>query len=110
MVLAELERIEDDLREWAAASTDLFVEIDDGQQQTVRAILADFRGLIHPGEDRVNADPFVIALAICGGHTVVSQERASGNPDTPKIPNVCSARGVQCMDFLGLIEQQRWTF
>ena len=110
MVLVELERIEDELHQWAVACTDLFVEIDDGQQRTMRAILAEFRGLVPPGEDRVNADPYVIALAIRKGHTVISQERASGNPDRPKIPNVCAARGVRCMDFLGLIEQQGWTF
>jgi hypothetical protein len=110
MVLAELERIEDDLHEWARAHTELFIEIDDGHQQVVRAILADFRGLVRDREDRVNADPFVIALAIRSGCAVVTEERPSGNPATPKIPNVCAARNVSCVNFLGLIEQQGWTF
>jgi len=86
MVLAELERIEDELLQWAAGQNDLFVELDRPQQEFVRSILADFPGLVPPGEDRINADPFVIALAMRDGGAVISQERMSGNPATPKSP------------------------
>jgi hypothetical protein len=110
MVLVELERQDDDLHAWAAAKIEMFVDLDDGQQQEVRAIMAAHAGILQPGEDRVNADPFVIALARCRGLAVVSEERRSGNPNTPKIPNVCVARGVRCVNLLGLMADLGWTF
>lgn len=110
MVLEELERQEDDLHAWAAAKQEMFIALDEAQQQEVRAIMAGHAGLVHPGEDRVNADPFVIALARCHGMTVVSEERRSGNPATPKIPNVCAARGVRCVNLLGLMTDLGWVF
>jgi len=110
MVLAELERIEDELLEWAKAQGTLFIELDRPQQESVRGMLADFPGLVPAGEDRINADPFVIALAIRDGSTVISQERRSGNPATPKIPNVCAARDVECMNFVQFIARQGWVF
>ena len=110
MVLTELERQEDELHDWAAAQTELFIGLDEAQQQEVREIMAAHAGIVQPGEDRVNADPFVIALARCRGFVVVSEERRSGNPNTPKIPNVCAARGVRCVNLLGLMTDLGWTF
>ena len=110
MVLVELERQEDDLHAWAATKQEMFIELDDAQQQEVRDTLAAHTGIVQPGEDRVNADPFVIALARCRGFAVVSEERRSGNPNTPKIPNVCAARGVRCVNLLGLMSDLGWTF
>jgi Domain of unknown function (DUF4411) len=98
MALAELERIEDELLEWAQA------------RESVRGVVAEFPGLVPAGEDRINADPFVIALAIRDGSVVISQERQSGNPATPKTPNVCAARGVECMNFVQFIARQSWVF
>ena len=110
MVLAELERIEDELLEWAKARGDLLVELDRPQQESVRGMLADFPGLVPAGQDRINADPFVIALAIRDGSSVISQERRSGNPATPMIPNVCAARDVECVNFVEFIARQGWVF
>lgn len=110
MVFEELKRQEDDLHAWAAAKQEMFIALDEAQQQEVREIMAGHAGLVQPGEDRVNADPFVIALARCYGMTVVSEERRSGNPATPKIPNVCVARGVRCVNLLGLMADLGWTF
>jgi hypothetical protein len=110
MVLEELERQEDDLYAWAEAKPQMFIDLDEPQQQEVRAIMAAHRGIVQTGEDRVNADPFVIALARCRGLTVVSEERRSGNPLTPKIPNVCAARGVPCLNLLGMMGDLGWTF
>jgi hypothetical protein len=110
MVLIELERQDDDLHAWAEAKPQMFVDLDDPQQQEVREIMETNTGIVQPGEDRVNADPFVIALARCRGLVVVSEERRSGNPNTPKIPNVCAARGVRCVNLLGLMADLGWTF
>lgn len=110
MVLEELERQEGDLHAWVAAKPEMFIDLDDAQQQEVREIMAAHAGIVQPGEDRVNANPFVIALARCRGLAVVSEERRSGNPNTPKIPNVCAARGVRCVNLLGLMTDLGWRF
>jgi len=110
MVLVELERIEDELLEWAQAQEALFVELDRPQQESVRAVVAEFPRLVPADEDRINADPFVIALAMRDGSTVISEERMSGNPATPKIPNACAAHGVECMNFVQFIGRQGWVF
>jgi predicted nucleic acid-binding protein len=107
MVLAELKRGEDDLYEWACRQTDLFVVPDDEEQELMRAIVP---GLVKPGEDRINADPFVVALAMRHGLAVVTQEKAKGPGGQPTIPNVCAARGIRCFDILGLFEDCGWTF
>jgi hypothetical protein len=110
MVLVELGRIEDELLEWARTQEALFIELDRVQQESVRTVVAEFPGLVPAGEDRINADPFVIALAMRDGSTVISQERQSGNPARPHIPNVCAARGVECMNFVQFIARQGWVF
>jgi hypothetical protein len=86
MVLTELERQDDDLHAWATAKPEMFIDLDEARQQEVREIMAAHAGIVQPGEDRVNAGPFVIALAHCRGLVVVSEERRSGNPNTPRIP------------------------
>jgi len=110
MVLAELEKGEDDLHEWARRQADLFIDPDEEEQRLVRQIVNDFPGLVKPGEDRVNADPFVIALAMRYGLTLVTQERPAGPGGQPKIPNVCAARGIRYFDILGLFADCGWTF
>jgi hypothetical protein len=110
MVLAELERGEDELYEWAGQQAGFFIDPDEDEQQAMRAIVRDFPGLIKYGEDRVNADPFVIALAMRHGLAVISQERPAGPGGKPMIPNVCAALGVRCLNILGLFEDCGWTF
>ncbi len=110
MVLAELARQDDDLHAWAEAKPNMFIDLDEAQQRELRDIMAGHPAIVQPGEDRVNADPFVIALARCRAMVVVSEERRSGNPATPKIPNVCAARGVRCINLLGLMTDLGWTF
>ena len=53
MVLEELERIEDELLEWARTQEALFVELDHPQQESVRGMMAEFPGLAPVGEDRM---------------------------------------------------------
>jgi hypothetical protein len=59
---------------------------------------------------RTQADPFVIAQAMAGCHTVVTEERAEGTNNRPRIPNVCAAKDVACINLLGMIRQLGWVF
>ena len=78
LVLEELKVGEDDLYEWARKQTGLCVEPGDTEQEYVREIVRDFQGLVKEDEDRINADPFVIAFARRHGLTVVTMEATKG--------------------------------
>lgn len=55
------------------------------------------------------ADPFVVALAYCEGHIVVTEE-GPGSTDGPKTPYVCRAYGIPCVNLATMIEQENWRF
>lgn len=106
----ELNRRDDDARQWADAQSDLFVPLELPIQQSAAQILNLHPRLVSQGGRRSAADPFVIALAMVRSGTVVTQETATGNLDRPRIPDVCAAIGVPCLNLMEYIEAQRWTF
>lgn len=59
-----------------------------------------------PGKN--GADPWVVALALDRDATVVTEERPSGGLKSPKIPDVCRAEKVACMDVLEFIKNEKW--
>jgi len=109
-VLEELSQKDDGIHQWAKARQDLlFVELDDEVQDATSAILGRYPLLVKASAQRTQADPFVIALAQVRGIAVVTQERP-GKPTRPKIPDVCGALQVECIDVLSFIRSQGWTF
>ena len=109
-VFHELERKDDDVFKWTRERTNLFVEIDEAIQPVVRLILRDHRKLLDTRKSRSSADPFVIALAQLNGATVVTDERSTGSPNRPNIPDVCRALGLRSISMLELIREQGWVF
>lgn len=109
-VFFELERQDDEVLDWAKENPSLFIEIDDAIQRDVQSILEKFPRLVDTRKSRSGADPFVIALALGRRSTVVTNERASGSPDRPHIPDVCTALGIRCITILELIREQGWVF
>jgi hypothetical protein len=110
-VAVELERHSSELVEWAIddEQSELFVEVDEEIQVVVSEILASHPRLIDPESLRSGADPFVIALARCGDATVVTEEKPSRDPvNNPKIPDVCDAYDVRCIDVRDLIREEGW--
>ena len=67
--------------------------------------------LVNPDTGDSGGDPWVIALAqdLQNG-IVVTQEKPSRNKDKPKIPNVCSDLGIECIDLIGLFRKENWIF
>ncbi|MBR3507939.1 MAG: DUF4411 family protein [Lachnospiraceae bacterium] len=65
-----------------------------------RDILLKHRGLVEGGKKKNNADPFVIAVAKLNGCTIVSEETQTNNPNSPKIPDVYSDLGLNCINFV----------
>ncbi len=65
--------------------------IDSPIQVPVGQILTAHPRLVDDWENRLKADPFVIALAKMKGFAVVTGEKPSGNSAKPRIPDVCDA-------------------
>ena len=109
-VLDELKDRDDELQAWVKARTDaIIVPTSRALLLEARAVLADHPGLTKTGTGRGKADPFVIALAARRNCPVVTEEQGGSQPK-PRIPFVCSARGVACMSILDVIRIQRWRF
>jgi Domain of unknown function (DUF4411) len=57
------------------------------------------------------ADPWIIAHAKCDGGIVVTQEcRVDKTAKVPKIPNVCHAVGVGCIDLPQMLSRLKFRF
>jgi len=110
-VRLELERGDDDLTEWAKARFELFVDPDKAQTQRLEEILRRFPALVDPDRTSPFADRWVVALALHGkapesdapqdSWIVVAEEQPKG-PGSTKIPDICAAFGIECINRIGL--------
>ena len=109
-VLIELEKKHDKVYEWACKRKHMFVPTDEKIQEAVRSILRDYNRLVDTRRNRSGADPFVIALAMVKRLSVVTAENPTGRPESPKIPDVCDALGIQWLNMIALFREQGWQF
>lgn len=111
VVKEELARREgDETHEWVQRQEGLFVPLTEDVQGATTSILAQHPKLVGVGGQRSMADPFVIALAMVRSGAVVTEEIETGNINRPKIPDVCRAIGVSCINLMEFIEDQQWIF
>ncbi|WP_425414889.1 DUF4411 family protein [Rubellimicrobium mesophilum] len=71
-------------------------------------MLARLPRLVGEKKLRTSADPFVIAMARVRGLQIVTNEKPTGSPLRPHIPDVCLALGMPPMNLLDLIRAERW--
>jgi len=118
-VFEELRKKDDELLEWAETYKSMFKNLDADQLEKVRDILRRFPRLIDPQKTTPDADPFVIALAMCKERQrtfwdehriVVSEEKLAGPGARPKIPDVCKSYGVECISLTELFRKENWQF
>jgi tRNA A37 methylthiotransferase MiaB len=111
-VYVELSKKDDGIHDWIKARKHIVVPIDLPIQACVSDILAVYPRLVDTKRNRSQADPFVIATALCLGSSVVvvSGEKPRGNLDSPSIPDVCAARNLECIGFLEMIRRLGWRF
>lgn len=109
-VFHELERKDDEVYAWAKERPELFIPIDGSIQTVVTEILVQHPTLIDSRRNRSSADPFVIALARQNSCLVLTDERPTGRPNRPHIPDVCSFYGIGYDNLLGLIRREGWIF
>jgi hypothetical protein len=108
-VLKELKQNDDELLTWANNHKEIFGDPNEEQQSRVKEILNDFSKLVDSNKMGPQADPFVIARALCEDMAVVTSE-TEGSAEHPKIPYVCKAKGVKCMSLLEMFRELKWHF
>ena len=108
-VHVELKRQEDGLAKWAKQQDQLLVPLDEEIQKAATVLLRSNPLLMKATKNRNGADPWVIATAKVRGLTVVTEENG-GTARKPKIPSVCAATNVPCVDVLTFIRQAGWKF
>jgi hypothetical protein len=108
-VFNELQRRDDDLRDWARNHKKMFIELDEEQAKEVLIIVHKFPTLIDSEKTTPDADPFVIGLALSKGWTVIASERS--NPGgKPRIPDVYRNYNVKCIKLVEFIRERGWKY
>lgn len=112
----EVQAIEDELSEWAAARGDGFFLRPDA---TVFPALAEVSAWAAGGQKyepaAVNtflqvADYYLVAQAHAARHTVVSHEVPSASTRKIKIPDACIGLGIKCMTPYEMLRRERARF
>jgi len=102
------------LRAWAKAHSGLFVLVTPEIQIESAGIAAKHPDLMDPKSTHESADVYVIAFAKLTGGIVVSQETSAQEKNNPRkkyyIPDVCRDLGVACLNLLGLMRREKWSF
>jgi len=106
----ELSRRDDEVCTWAKSQRNLFVPLDEDVQSATRIVLAKHEKLMGVGGGRNAADPFVIGLATARDAAVVTEESRSGSLNKPRIPDVCDDLGVGCINLIGFVLEQGWSY
>lgn len=106
MLIEELERKDDDWRQWVYDRKDkLIVPMDMQQVDALKQVMAVYQAQ-SSNISRVTGDPFFVALALGQGLTVVTSE--SERKGKVKIPKICDALGVKSISLLELMRREGW--
>ena len=103
-----------ELRAWMKKHPALFVTLDPLVQVEAANIESKYPDLMDPRSLHQSADAYVVALAKVKGGVVVSQETSAAEKKSAKrthyIPDVCRDLGISCINLLGLMRREHWTF
>jgi|SRR5665213_919430 len=100
---------------WANTNREVFKAHDVVNEGTIiRGMSAEYAAFVsnYGKTNDAYADPWLVAQAKMRHLKIISQETPSGNPKTPKLPNVCghSTFKIECLDLLHLAKEQGWSF
>jgi hypothetical protein len=107
-VFRELGRKDDGIAKWAKAQGKMFRPLEGDLLSKGIDITNRYPRLLDQKPGKNGADPWVIALAAVRGAVLVTQERPTGGLRSPKIPDVCKAEALDCVDVLEFIKRERW--
>ena len=106
---------DDDLRVWFAnEGTFTFMVSDEHTAEALKQVVQWVMAQDYDDKNRalfLKTDSVLIAHAMAHSHTVVTQETyVPANSRKVKIPNVCRAMGVVCMNTFAMLEQENASF
>ena len=107
LVLAECEKRSPELHVWLRERKEMFLPPDEAVQLRAAHVINTYKGLIMQGKEKFAADPFVIATAEVHGYAVVTEE--VGPTSLRKIPGVCNALRLPCLNLIDLFDAEDWT-
>ena len=114
-VFKELEQVADDALAWAKQHrAEVFPEPRAEEMEFVARIFSeqpDFRQLVRKKkrlEGGPCADPFVIAMAKIESRAVVTTEKH--RPESARIPNICDAHEIVCVNLEKFMREEGWKF
>jgi Domain of unknown function (DUF4411) len=107
LVLRECSRQRsEELHAWLKPREAMFITPDETVQGQVDYIVNTYTALVAAGKEKFQADPFVIALAKVNSYAVVTEETGLGS--LGKIPGVCNAMKIECINLMQLIDEEDW--
>ena len=109
-VLKELEQYADKtdvLLKWVKKNKKMFKDLDEAQLQHVSNILSNHPNFANAGKQGPHADPFIVALAISEGCSVITQESQT---KVDKIPDICRKYDIKSLSLIGFFTEQKWKF
>lgn len=110
-VFKELGAIDDGVFAWVKARKGMVVDIEAAEIALLPQLVNSNTKWVRDAEKEV-ADPFIIAMALARGMTVVTSEKHA--PYTAgvdnRIPAVCKQHGVLCTNPFGFMEQEGLVF
>lgn len=116
-VLAEIKKDGtrgEELFSWAYANTEVFKSHNNDEGKIIATMSGQFGQFVNNYGKPIDAyaDPWLIAQAKCRRLTIISQETPSGNPKTPKLPNVAGdpRYGIECVNLWELANKYKWQF
>jgi len=109
-VYRELDKVDDELLDWAKGHKPMFIQFDEDLQSTLTSVLSDFQELVNLDAMGPDADPYIVALARDNACTVITQENKAGPGGKAKIPNVCDHYSVNCLNLIEFFREQSWSF
>jgi hypothetical protein len=102
-----------ELYDWAHAHWTIFKDYEwEREGVVIRSMAPKYSAFVNGKDKSIHADPWLVAQGKVRGVKVITEERpsASPKPKNHKLPNVCNAFGVECVDLLGLVKEQGWSF
>ena len=116
-VYEELQRVDDDLLEWAEQRGEgFFLQPDPATEDALRTVANTVgSGRYDPAATRAflkTADYYLVAEAYAKGYTVITREVRSNSRSRSriKIPNVCDELRITCLSPYDMLSNQRARF
>ena len=103
----EGEILDENLIKWMKAQELTVIKIDEKIQEKVKIILDKYPGLVDFKQMKSSADAFLIATAMAYKLTVITEENKKKKD---KIPYICRALNVPCINILELCQLKGWEF